>query len=59
MHIPLQELLTLPLSQVYQFVHCALLFSGANTKWKNRTDTEQSEHEQHVAILKRNREKQK
>lgn len=32
----------MPLAQLYQFSHCALLYAGCATDWKNRTEQEQA-----------------
>lgn len=32
-----EQLLALPLSQLYQFLHCSMVFAGCNTAWTHKT----------------------
>lgn len=47
--------MTFPLAQLYQFLHCSLLYSGVNTQWQYRTPEEEEEHQRIVNRLKAKR----
>ena len=41
--------------QLYQYAHCALLYSGAATKWAEKTPEEKAELDAAVRLLKEKR----
>lgn len=50
-----REMLEMPLSKLYQYAHCALLYSGAATKWAKKTPEEKAEFDAAVRLLKEKR----
>lgn len=50
-----REMLEMPLAKLYQYAHCALLYSGAATKWAEKTPEEKAELDAAVRLLKEKR----
>ena len=46
---------SMPLAKLYQYAHCALLYSGAATKWAEKTPEEKAEFDAAVRLLKEKR----
>ncbi|MBP3301795.1 MAG: hypothetical protein J6L64_01495 [Opitutales bacterium] len=41
LHLPVSEMLEMPLANLYQFAHLAMLYAGCSTQWTNRTPQEE------------------
>ena len=46
-------MLAMPLAQLFQFAHCALLEAGCDTAWTNRTREEQAEFDEICEFLRK------
>lgn len=47
----------MPLSKLYQFAHCALLYAGCDTKWARKTDADRAADAAALRELRAMREK--